>query len=189
MNGGDGRIDLHGTTHKWLAAKNAPGWVDMTGKSGIGWRVTSDLAFNGKNSFATTWMLERIVAAGILYQTKALFVSDDPPMWIRDTSRKNGGKTRGHKSHQTGLDVDMRLPLLPPKTDEWFQLKERTYDKYFHREAALVQVEAIKAAMNTKYIFFNDLEFISKSLTTRQDNHGEHYHVRIKPPVREEGTF
>ncbi len=187
---GDGRIDLHKTTHKWLAAENAPGWVDMTGKSGIGWKVTTDLPFKRKNSFTTTWMRDRIKLAALQYSAKAFFLtSDAPPMWIRDTSPPKGGDATGHKSHETGLDVDMRLPLLPPKTDKWDQLRGKTFNKFFHREAALLQVEAIKALMDTKFIFFNDEEFIKKKLSTKEKNHGDHYHIRIKPPARIEGTF
>ncbi len=189
LDSGDGRIDLHGNTHRWLAAQNAPGWVDMTGKSGIGWRVTSGLAFGGANSWTTTWMKERIERAGLAYKTKAIFLSNDPPLWIRDMSPAMGGDAKGHKSHETGLDVDMRLPLLPPKSDVWDQLNNHTYTKYFYFDAAIAQVESIKMMMDTKYIFFNDPRFIKKGLTTNQANHSEHYHVRIKPPARIDGSY
>jgi len=188
LDTGDGRVDLHGTTHKWLAAQNAPGWVNMTGKAGIGWKSAK---FDHGNSWTTSWMHNRICAAGIWYRGKAFMqgVSDAPPLWIRDCSPEFGGKARGHKSHQTGIDVDMRLPLLPPDTNSFDQLKGYDYDKRFYRAAALLQVEAIKLAMNTKYIFFNDPEFIKKRLSTRQKNHSEHYHIRIKPPARIEGMY
>ena len=110
-------------------------------------------------------------------------------MWVRDCSREKGGKTTGHKSHQTGLDMDMRLPLNPPDTNKFDQLKGHDYDKRFHRAAALSQVQAIKQVMYTKYIFFNDPEFIKKRLSTKQKNHSEHYHIRIKPPVKIDGVY
>ena len=185
---GDGRIDLHGTTHRWMAAQNAPGWVNMTGKSGVGWKIAY---FNSGNSWTTSWMLEKIILAGLLYRGKALVagISNAPPMWVRDCSPAKGGKADGHKSHQTGIDVDMRLPLLPPDTNKFDQLRGHDYTKRFYRDAALIQVESIKNCMNTKYIFFNDPEFIKKRLSTRQPNHSEHYHIRIKPPVRIEGAY
>src|SRR6266545_2099301 len=34
LDKGDGRIDLHGETHRWLAAQNAPGWVKIFGQVG-----------------------------------------------------------------------------------------------------------------------------------------------------------
>ena len=189
LDGGDGRIDLHGTTHKWLAAMNAPGWLNMEGRSGIGWQIAK---FDHKNSWTTTWMLERLNVAGVYYRgldVVSLDVSDAPSMWIRDCSPEKGGKAIGHASHQTGLDMDMRLPLLPPDTDKFDQLKAHDYTKRFHRQAALLQVQAIKEMMNTRFIFFNDPEFIKKKLTTHENNHSEHYHIRIKPPERIEGVF
>ena len=185
LDSGDGRIDLHGNTHRWLAAQNAPGWIDMTGKQGIGWRMTP--LKHVKNSWTTTWMCDRIQLAGMAYKTKAMLVSNDPPMWIRDLSPMVGGRASGHKSHQTGLDVDMRLPLLPPKTNAWDKLAGNNYTALFHYEAALAQVESIKTMMNTKYIFFNDPRF--KHLCSKEPNHGNHYHIRIKPPVRIDGMY
>lgn len=189
LDAGDGRIDLHGTTHRWLAAQNAPGWLNMTSRQGMGWRVTPGLDFGGLNSWTTTWMQERIMKAGLSYLTKQMFISNAPPMWIRDMSRERGGPTSGHKSHQTGLDVDMRLPLLPPKSNAWDKLGPGTYTKFFHFDAAVAQLEAIKAQMDTKFVFFNDPRCIKKRLCTQQPNHGNHYHIRIKPPMRIDGIY
>ncbi len=187
FDSGDGRIDMHGSTHKWLAAVNAPGWVDMRGRSGIGWQIAE---FDYKNSWTTTWMLDGLILAGVLYRGMVALapdVTDAPSMWIRDCSPEKGGKATGHGSHQTGLDMDMRLPLLPPDTDKYTQLRGKEYNKKFHRQAAFLQVRAIKAMMNTKYIFFNDPEFTGPKLTSYEDNHSEHYHIRIKKQERIEG--
>lgn len=186
---GDGRIDRNGTTHRWLAANNAPGWVNMTGKQGLGWRVTPDLAFGGKNCWTTTWMQNRITMAGMTYAAKSLLIANSPPMWIRDMSAAKGGPTSGHKSHQTGIDIDMRLPLLPPKTTNWDKLAGSNYTALFHLDAATAQLEAIKSMMDTKYIFFNDPRLISKGLCSREPNHGNHYHIRLKPPARVDGSI
>ena len=188
FDSGDGRVDLHGNTHKWLAAFNAPGWVHMEGRSGVGWTIAK---FSHKNAWTTSWMYWRLHAAGVLYKglVSVYGVTNAPPMWIRDCSPENGGDATGHKSHETGIDMDMRLPLLPPDTNKYDQLKGHDYDRRFHREAALLQVRAIKEVMNTKYIFFNDPEFIKKRLSTRQKNHSEHYHIRIKPPGRIGGVY
>ena len=64
FDSGDGRIDLHGTTHKWLAALNAPGLVHMEGKFGFGWQVAK---FSHNNAWTTTWMFNRLHLAGLLY--------------------------------------------------------------------------------------------------------------------------
>lgn len=188
FDSGDGRVDLHGNTHRWLAAVNAPGWVNLEGKTGVGWQVAK---FDHGNSWTTTWMLTRLHLAGLYYRGLCLTsdVEDAPAMWIRDSSKEKGGKTRGHASHQTGLDLDMRLPLLPPDTDKFDQLHGKDYNRRFHRSAALLQVRAIKETMNTRFIFFNDPEFRKKGLSTFQKNHSEHYHIRIKPPARIEGIY
>lgn len=187
---GDGRIDKGGTTNKWLAAENAPGWVRIFGVKGIGISGTTDLAYGESNGgFGTTWLLDRLKWAGIVYSAKAMIsVSNAPPLWIRDCSPMTGGNAAGHKSHETGIDVDIRLPLLPPHTNEHFQLRGHDYSKYFHFDAAWAQAEAIRAVMDPKYVFFNDPRFIKAKLTTHEANHSEHFHVRIKPPARIEGV-
>lgn len=186
---GDGRVSPQGKTHKWLAALNAPGWVNMMGKWGAGWILTPDLDFKDKeNCWTTTWMEERIRWAGFEYNFRAFYGITDPPLlWIRDCSPKKGGTAPGHKSHQTGLDIDIRLPLLPPHTKDWIKLNASNYTELFHREAALLQCEIIKERMETKYIFFNDPEFTKKRLTSYEPNHSNHFHVRIKPPERIDG--
>ena len=186
---GDGKLSHMGETHRWLAAQNAPAWVKVYGESGVGWKSTMDYA-ESNGGYATSWLLDRLKWTGMMYRAAALIgVSNAPPLWVRECSPKIGGSNAaGHKSHETGLDVDIRLPLLPPHTNDWFQLKGHNYSKLFHYEAALVQCEMLKKHMDSKYIFFNDPRFIKKRLTSQEANHSEHCHVRIKPPVRIDGV-
>ncbi len=191
VEGGDGRIDIHKNTHRWLAAKNAPGWVDMTGQSGFGWEVVKT---DYGNSYTTTWMKDRLSNAGIYYYLKSLFLRSNPPMWVRDFSKKKGGKTKGHGTHQTGLNVDMRLPIKNSlKYDHRHALKkgenDKTYESLFDREAARSQLKMIKAQMNVKVILFNDRTLRKEHLCQRYDNHGGHYHITILPPQRFEGVY
>jgi hypothetical protein len=185
---GDGTISHTGETHRWLAAQNAPAWVKVYGESGIGWKSTMDYT-ESNGGYATSWMLERLKWTGIAYRAAATFtVANAPQLWVRECSPKLAGKNpTGHKSHETGLDVDIRLPLLPPHTNDWFQLREHNYSKLFHFDAAILQCEMLKKHMDSKYIFFNDPRFIKKHLTSQEANHSEHYHVRIKPPNRIDG--
>lgn len=192
--GSDGRIDKYGELHKWLAAENAPGWVKMEGNYGRGWQSTPNLAYtkdNRQNSHTTTWMEERIRWAGWEYANNALFSGmwEASPLWIRDCSPAKGGDAWGHKSHETGLDVDMRLPIKPPDSHLWIKLDAGNYTEKFHYEAAVLQLEAIKAMMDAKYVFFNDPRCIKKGLCSNEPNHGNHYHIRIKPPVRIDGNY
>lgn len=187
---GDGRIDLQGTTHRWLAAQNAPAWVRIESE-GYGWKFATPLAYgNGNGAYTTSWMADRIWWAGFEYATTAYWaVENAPPLWIRDCSPEKGGEAKGHKSHETGLDVDMRLPLLPPYTDKFDRLEGKEYTKKFHYEAALRQVQAIRTHMNPSLVLFNDPRFIDAGLSTHEANHGNHYHIRIKPPERKEGIY
>lgn len=192
---GDGRVDVEGNTHRWLAAENAPGWVRIFGRSGIGWRCTSDFV-ESNGGFTTTWMLDAINAAGLAYTVLLLRSGvtravDAPPMWVRECSPRKGGKASGHGSHQTGLDVDMRLPLLPPDERKWDDLGTKGYTKpKFDRPAGQAQLEAIKSAMNPRLVLFNDPAFIRLRLCQDDSGlktHDQHFHIRIKPPARKEG--
>jgi murein endopeptidase len=108
---------------------------------------------------------------------------------VRECSPKIGGNAFGHSSHETGIDMDIRLPLLPPETNKWTQLKAHNYTELFHFEAAVKQLESIRSTMDPRYVFFNDQRFIDMKLCSREDNHSEHYHVRIKPPARIDGII
>lgn len=199
LDKGDGRVDPEGNTHRWLAAENAPGWVKIFGRSGLGWRCTNDFV-EDNGGFTTTWMLEALNAAGSNYSMQlfalgltlvgVFLVKDAPPMWVRECSPRKGGNAVGHGSHETGLDVDMRLPLLPPDQAKWTDLGANGFNnKKFNRLAAEMQLKAIKAAMNPQIVLFNDPEFIRKRLCTKHPNHDQHFHIRIKPPVRKEGAY
>lgn len=190
VNGGDGRIDLHGFTHRWLAATNAPGWVDMTRKRGPGWQVVQ-VDYN--NSYATTWMEDRLNLAGMQYHIMSLSPRT-APMWVRDFSKRTGGKTRGHGTHQTGLNVDMRLPIKGKLIyDHSHDLKrgeyDGRYDDLFDIDAARSQLKAINAQMNVKNILFNDNTLRKERLCIHYKNHGGHYHITILPPNRVEGIY
>jgi hypothetical protein len=191
---GEGKISRLGNTHKWLAAQNAPQWVKISGDSGIGWTSTNAIKpgdyKESNGGFTTSWLRERLAAAGVAYRAKALVTVDDaPPLWVRECSPEKGGDANGHKSHETGIDVDIRLPLLPPHTNDWIQLKAHNYTKLFHFDAGMEQCKAIRFWMNPKHVFFNDPRFISAGLTSHEANHSEHYHVRIRPPARIDGIF
>lgn len=184
---GDGRVDLKGNTHRWLAADNAPKWVKIFGQQGLGWYNTSDfLETNG--GYCTNWLLKSIEKAGTQYYS--IKKPDFPVLWIRECSPKQGGKARGHNSHQTGIDVDMRLPLRSPDTQKWTCLEEHGFkDKKYYQEAAKAQLEAIKANMGAKIILFNDPTLIKERLCQQYKNHHQHYHIRIKPLARIDGIY
>jgi hypothetical protein len=190
VSGGDGRIDRHGNTHRWLAAANAPGWVNMHRKRGFGWEVVQ---VDHNNSYATTWMEERLARAGMQYYFMS-FLPDSAPMWVRDFSRMKGGKTAGHGTHQTGLNVDMRLPIKH-RLDYDHDLalsrgeNDKRYDDLFDVDAARSQLKSIKAQMNVRNILFNDEALRKEKLCISHPNHGGHYHITIRPPNRIDGIY
>jgi len=201
FDAGDGRIDPEGNTHRWLAAENAPGWAKIAGKSGFGWQSTNDFDVDN-GGFTSTWMQEAINAAGLAYQMELIVLrlplagfgmvpaKDAPPLWVRECSPKHGGHADGHASHQTGLDVDMRLPLLPPDNTKWTDLGTNGFkDKRFNRTAAQLQLQAIKVGMKPRLALFNDPDFIRMRLCTKFPNHDQHYHIRISPPERKDGAY
>ncbi|MCB2077763.1 MAG: hypothetical protein KDE55_08705 [Novosphingobium sp.] len=185
LDQGDGRIDAGGTTQKWLAADNAPGWVKLFGKSGLGWRCTSD--FNESNGgYCSSWLYDGIERAGRAYLIKVLIATAGhpgtaPPLWVREASPTRGGNARGHGSHETGIDVDMRPPLLHPNEHLWIKLPKGFDDPRYNRVAAQAQLEAIKEQMNTRFCFFNDPKLLAKRLCQKENKtHDNHYHVRIR---------
>lgn len=210
LDKGDGRIDLKGTSHRWLAAINAPGWVEIFGKSGRGWVNSTPNSLKTNGGYCTSWLLEAINAAGTDYALRNIGINNPgyilpipllnvsipsiglihPPMWIRECSPEKGGNARGHGSHETGLDVDMRLPLLPPHAQDWTNLHPRGFnDPRFDKVAAKEQLRSIKKTFNAKIVLFNDPEFIRMRLCSQWPNHHQHYHIRIKPPTRIDGVY
>jgi hypothetical protein len=188
---GDGRVDREGNTHRWLAATNAPRWVKIFGETGVGWHNTADFDITN-GGYCTDWLHGRIASAGLTYRLGTIFAfkMDFPPLWIRECSPEKGGNAKGHTSHETGLDVDMRLPLLAPDTQKWTFLGAKGYeDKRYYRDAAEAQLRAVKAEMDAPVRLFNDPKMIAKGLCSRWDNHQHHYHIRIKPPTRIDGVY
>jgi hypothetical protein len=113
-----------------------------------------------------------------------------PPMWVRECSPRRGSNAEGHGSHETGCDVDMHLPLMPPDEGRWDMLGTKGYaDPRFDRAAAKSRLEAIHEKMDSRCCFFNDPAFIRGRLCTPEDaTYDHHDHVRIKPPLRIGGS-
>ena len=180
---GDGRIDLKKNIHEWLESENAPIWVKIFNQDGPGWKCTSDFK-ESNGGYCSSWLYNRLWWAGIIYRGLCFFyqIADAPPMWVRECSPTKGGDAVGHASHETGIDMDMRLPLLPPDTDKWDDLGSNGYkNKRFHKNAAIMQLTAIKLAMDTQLVLFNDPDLIKRGLCSKYKNHDQHYHLRIKP--------
>ena len=69
---------------------------------GDGWRLPDDRG----RAFGTHATVASVVAALHAYQQR---FPDAVPIQMGDLSARKGGRIYGHQSHQTGLDVDIRL--------------------------------------------------------------------------------
>ncbi|WP_039989049.1 penicillin-insensitive murein endopeptidase [Paraglaciecola arctica] len=244
-----GRISVGRGTHRWLAAVNAPRWIQIMGHREIGWSTTemtaplTEAAAGGtpyllhNGGWGTSWIVDMLNAAGRDYirRVRDTYFPPDlrppvpwndrnpnpgpftplawdrismhrdpmPPMWVRDCAPAQGGRADYHGSHETGLDVDMRLPLLDSSNGAtatnvpWRYLAGRSArQQHFNRTAARAQLESLVAQSVVQVIGFDD-----DTAATAPDklhrirkvrpwaNHKDHFHVRIQPPARTDGEI
>lgn len=199
--GVDGKISRQGFTHKWLAAQNAPGWVKIYGLHGKGWsttvhkliRPTGDPYIESNGGYGTTWIFDMVKTAAFVYSSS--WQPNFPLMWVRDCAKKKGGNAKYHKSHETGLDIDFRLPLRPvagllPDATWIFLGTKALRKKHLYREAVESQLTALVAQPLVSVIGYVD--DTAPSGHTKLHNkfgkvhtwkgHKNHMHVRIQPP-------
>lgn len=201
----NGKITNQGFTHQWLAAQNAPGWVKIYGQHGTGWMTTSHIAVaddrdgtpyrETNGGYGTTWILDVITNAALAYSNS--WQPDYPLMMFRDCATAKGWAAKYHGSHQTGLDIDLRLPLrpiagLPASLWDYLGTKEKRTN-HLYRDALEAQLRALVTQPLVQVIFYEDdtapsgqakLHSISNKINHQVANHANHVHVRIKPPAR-----
>lgn len=179
-NCGDGRIDPGGATIKWLFAANAPQWLLLDG-SGTGWEA-ADESWDSHH-WGTDWLADALSAAGAHYD--ADYLSDNPTTPVisgNDGSLAHGGDTPDHKTHETGLDLDCRLP----KTDGTrggITFNDASWDE----AATRAQIEAWWKTGKVRRLYFNKQSFIDDGIAEYASGHENHYHVNLKAEVRQEG--
>ncbi len=221
-NGVNGKIIPLDFTHEWLAASNAPGWVKIYGKKGKGWSSTVDQNPSGgkkewdggtpyrelNGGYGTTWIYRVVTEVAMAYSKCR--ISQYPDMWVRDCAPKKGGRADFHGSHETGLDIDMRLPLRPimdhmpvsplhgPRPHPmWTFLKTKKDRKeQLYREALEYQLLLLNNHARVLKIFFIDEPMKGVQNLTRkygkvriEEDHENHIHIRIQPPTRVPGQI
>ncbi len=92
---------------------------------------------------------------------------------IGDISKEGGGPISGHKSHQKGVDVDVRVPRNDSR-EEASNYKSASYSR--QRTQRLVELFRRNGKFPVKYIFFNDPNIRGVS---PWKNHDNHLHVRF----------
>jgi conjugal transfer mating pair stabilization protein TraG len=96
------------------------------------------------------------------------------PIYIGNISRKGGGDLPPHKSHKTGIDVDIK-----PFHSENNALPVTWMDKGYDQKKTKELIELIISSYRIQYIFFNDPELIKKKLCTYWVGHDNHLHIRF----------
>jgi|GEM_PF-875507 len=100
----------------------------------------------------------------------------DPSIGFGDISKRGGGPMSGHKSHQLGLDVDIRL-MRKDGRKEATTYQSSTYSRPLTQE--LINLIRANGVLKVQYIFFNDPQ---ASGVSKWPNHDNHLHVRFYAP-------
>lgn len=177
---GDGLIEVNRRTHRWLRALNAPRWQLMTA-AGEGF-VNDERAEDDTDEFdhGTHWLDEVIIAAGADYERN--YHSDHPdaaPLTLNDASPPQGHYAAQHEGHQTGLDVDLRLPRTDGNAGG-IEVSSNIYD----RDAMRAMLEAFAAQDLASEFYLNDAILIAEGLCQWEGGHDNHAHIGIDPPAR-----
>lgn len=164
-----------------LAERKEPIWVSMP-RSGTGFVNVDTDGF----SWGSARTAQVIKDAGQRYQNNYLSTHPDAtPISVNDVSRKNGGVTADHDSHQAGLDMDLRLPRKDGGSGT------RTNWRSYDHQAAYHMVKALAEDPHVERIILTDptiLQQIADSDVAWADKvvaggnlHKNHMHVDIAP--------
>ena len=114
--------------HEWLRShggggSGAPGWTTIPAK-GDGFELAEGAVLF---SFGTTWLVEALTMAGRRLSIAAVNESSYDlsayPITVLAMSGREGGLLPDEASHQTGLDIRMRLPINS-STVTWLAVRE-----------------------------------------------------------------
>lgn len=178
----DGLVSKDGATHDWLEATNAPKWVQLSA-DGPGYK-NHDKTQNGGNGgghdYGTEWAEETIKAAAAKYKADYLDSHEGAALiQINDVSKAKGGDTPNHKGHESGLDIDIRVPRTDGECGT--SCTASAYD----RDAMRAILKAFEAQDRVTKIYFNDATLISEGLCKKVDGHSDHAHINLSPPARQ----
>jgi peptidoglycan hydrolase-like protein with peptidoglycan-binding domain len=178
-----GRIAPHDLLHHALTMEHPPKWVEMP-RQGVGF-VNADYDHFGFGSEESKLLLEE---AGAAFQQDYLATHPGAsPLTLNDVSKKEGGKTRDHETHQTGLDLDFRLPRKDGSSGS--DVRRSDYD----REATWAMLKALASNPRVERVLFTDATLLERAKTNNEPwayklfdggpVHKNHIHVDVKPPV------
>jgi spore germination cell wall hydrolase CwlJ-like protein/LysM repeat protein len=169
--------------HRWLEAGNAPRWERMP-ENGIGFDNHDIKRQPGDHhEYGTHWTADVIRGAGQAYERS--YRSANPRaslIQVNDVSLRWGGDTRQHKGHETGLDIDVRLPTT--RGGAGTTVGSRNYD----RAATRAMLRAFRAQPGVSRILLNDPKLIAEGLCSSAAGHHNHFHVDVSPPGLQTGA-
>jgi murein endopeptidase len=97
------------------------------------------------------------------------------PFSIGQISKKGGGPMPPHKSHQLGVDVDVR-----PMRKDGENAPATITDSQFDRESTTELIKLWWRLAPTQAVFFNDQSVIDAGLSRFVNGHHNHFHVRLR---------
>jgi peptidoglycan hydrolase-like protein with peptidoglycan-binding domain len=186
----DGRIDPGRDTHRWLDAPNAPRWLRLLPSSlADGFHNAEREAAGLRHDCGTNWLEETVIAAAARYQAQhRAGHRSAAPFTIRHASLPRGGPTPDHRTHQTGLACDARVP----RNDAtglgvtWNLPGTSQTNPLYDRAAMRAMLEALHAQTLFRRALFNDSALIAEGLCIAATGHDDHVHFEVGPPPRGE---
>jgi len=170
------KLDPGEDAERWLRARNGPRWEAMP-RRGTGF-VNDDRDAHG---YGTSWLRETVERAGSRYTA---YAAANPravqEIHINDASRRHGGDTIDHDTHETGLNLDVRLGRGN------ITHRSRSYD----REATWASIRSFLDDGSVSRVLFNDPELLRRAEADPRyagrlvacDGHDDHLHVEVVPP-------
>ncbi len=176
----DGRVDVNGKTHKALEKSTAPRWQEMpSGSIQEGFLNHDDLRGHNED-FGTSWMVETIQAAALIYKNGHLKTHPNAALIaINDISKISGGNFPPHNTHQVGMCCDIRLPRKDGASGG-ITYKDRQYDQLAMR--AMLEAFRKQSKYKIRRILFNDITLITAGLCKAASGHDDHAHIDISVP-------
>lgn len=139
-------------------------------ESGAGF-VTNNRGANGEFQFGQRSTIDAALRVGAAWNG----IHSQQPFSIGQISKKGGGPMPPHKSHQLGIDVDVR-PMRKDGQNSPVTINDSEYDQAVTQE--LISLWWQQAPVQA--VFFNDPAVIAAKLSRFVDGHGNHFHVRLR---------
>ncbi len=139
-------------------------------ESGTGF-VTNNRGNNGEFQFGQQSTIDAALAVGTAWDG----LHSQHPFSIGQISKEGGGPFPPHKSHQVGLDVDVR-PMRLDGQNQPVTITDSEYDRAL--TTALINLWWQKAPV--QMVFFNDPTVIAAGLSQFVNGHHNHFHVRLR---------